>query len=75
MKILTNTQYEAIVDLVRDLQKENKTLKRERDLAQRDLRDLQNFIMNFVVGRSKEIDFPNSSSEVKNEDFQMRKWF
>lgn len=70
MKILTNTQYEAIVDLVRDLQKENKTLKRERDLAQRDLRDLHNFIIAFAADRNKKsitIDFPNSHKSYEDK--------
>lgn len=70
MKILTNTQYEAIVDLVRDLQKENKTLKRERDLAQRDLRDLQNFIIAFAADCNKKsttIDFPNSHKSYEDK--------
>ena len=61
MRILTNKQYDAICDIVMDLKKENEQLKKEKARAERDLRDLQRFCMNFAADQSKKsIDFPNS---------------
>ena len=53
MKILTNAQYNAICDIVSDLQKENKKLKRE-------LYYIQKYYMNFKQPSHANIDFPNS---------------
>lgn len=66
IRILTQIQYDAICDIVTDLQKENEDLKLENNRLARDLKDLQNFCMNFAADqKSKAIDFPNSYSDHK----------
>lgn len=71
IRIITQKQYEAIIDIVREaakeieqLQKENEDLKKANKILSRDLRDLQNFCINFAADqKAKAIDFPNSYSD------------
>lgn len=71
MKILSNKQYEAIIDICREADQEIEQLKKENDKLEhenyrlsRDLRDLQNFCINFAADqKAKAIDFPNSYSD------------
>ena len=49
MKILTNAQYNAICDIVSDLQKENRRLKNDKAI-----------LLNILNPQIFDIDFPNS---------------
>ena len=61
MRILTNKQYDAICEIVMDQKKEIEQLRKEKARAERDLKDLQRFCMNFASDQSKRsLDFPNS---------------
>lgn len=70
IRIITQTQYDAIIDIVREaaqdieqLQKENEQLRKENKRLSIDLRDLQNFCINFAADqKAKAIDFPNSTN-------------
>lgn len=72
IRIITQKQYEAIIDITREaaqkieqLQKENDKLRKENKILSRDLRDLQNFCINFAADqKAKSIDFPNSDHKV-----------
>lgn len=87
MKILSNKQYEAIIYICReadqeivalkgqvdDLLKQNNKLRKENERLSRDLRDLQNFCINFAADqKAKAIDFPNSVKEYVNEEDFLR---
>lgn len=54
MKILTNAQYNAICDIVSDLQKENEDLKKQVHILKDILHNTSDF-KNFL-----NLDFPNS---------------
>lgn len=69
MKILTNEQYKLFLaqqGRIEQLQKDNEKLMKENKMLSRDLRDLQNFCINFAADqKAKSIDFPNSYSDHK----------
>lgn len=64
MKILSNKQYKLFLaqqGKIEQLQKENDKLRKKNKILSRDLRDLQNFCINFAADqKAKAIDFPNS---------------
>lgn len=64
MRIITNAQYDAIIDIVRDAQKEIDSLKKERDMYKKAYEDLQGFCFRFC--EYKNIDFPNSDHKTYN---------
>ena len=49
MKILTNAEYNAICDIISDLQKENRRLKNDKAI-----------LLNILNPKIFDIDFPNS---------------
>ena len=59
MKILSNTVWNAILDIARENDKKIKELETENKRLKKDLSDLQRFCMNFATDH-KELDFPNS---------------
>lgn len=70
IRIITQNQYDAICDIVTDLQKENEKLRKENKRLSIDLRDLQNFCMNFAADqKAKAIDFPNSYKSYEDKLF------
>ena len=65
MKILSNDQYDLMINTIRRLKKENRELKT-------DLSDLQNFCMRFAndntkFGNAYNLDFPNSKKSYEDK--------
>lgn len=71
MKILSNKVWEAILDIARENDRKILSLEAENKRLKRDLKDLQNFCMNFAADNTKfgnayNLDFPKS--EKSSED-------
>ena len=65
MKILSNDQYDLMINTIKRLKKENKEIKK-------DLSDLQNFCIRFAndntkFGNAYNLDFPNSEKSYEDK--------
>lgn len=65
IRIITQKQFDAILDILRDNQKEINSLKQERDLYKKAWKNLQEFCCRFC--EDKDIDFPNSEKSCEDK--------
>ena len=74
MKILTKKRYEEIQEIVAEQQMKIEMLEAENKQLSKDLKDLQDFCINFAAantrfGNAYNLDFPNSSKSYEDKLF------